>query len=146
MDVMFYCCDVAANFELVLQYRSKCGIMIEVMNMTNGEFLRLQRKSCKLSMAAVSEKIGITNTRLSHLENDQTKEPSPILLKALAQVYQIDIFELFCRYGYIDEHQHNTLTAFKRTEFLTADEIKSIQEQIDYHLFQHNKGDEKHDF
>lgn len=114
--------------------------MIMVMNMTNGEFLRFQRESCKLSMAAVSKRIGITDTRLSHLENDQTKEPSPVLLKALAQVYQIDVFELFCRYGYIDEHQYKALTVFKRTEFLTADEIKRIQEQIDYYLFLHDKG------
>lgn len=114
--------------------------MIMVMDMTNGEFLRHHRESCKLSMAVVSKRIGITDTRLSHLENDQTKEPSPIFLKALAQVYQIDVFELFCRYGYIDEHQHESLTAFKRTEFLTADEIKRIQEQIDYYLFLHNKG------
>lgn len=114
--------------------------MIVVMHMTNGEFLRLRREACKLSMSAVSKRIGITDTRLSHLENDQTKEPSPVLLKALAQVYQIDVFELFCRYGYIEEHQHKALTVFKRTEFLTDDEINRIQEQIDYYLFLHNKG------
>lgn len=110
------------------------------MNMTNGEFLRRQRESCQLSMAAVSKVIGVTNTRLSHLENDRTKEPSPTLLKAIAKVYQIDVFELFCRYGYIDEHQLRALTTFKRTEFLTADEANRIQEQIDYYLFMHNKG------
>lgn len=108
--------------------------------MTNGEFLRFQRESSNLSMAAVSKKVGITNTRLSHLENDQTREPSPVLLKSLAEIYQIDVFELFCRYGYIDENQLNSLTVFKRTEFLTADEIKRIQEQIDYYLFTHSKG------
>ena len=108
--------------------------------MTNGEFLRLQRKSCKLSMAEVSRRVGITNTRLSHLENNQTKEPSPILLKALAQIYQIDVFELFCLYGYIDEHQHHSLTAFKRVELLTAEEINLIQGQIDYYIFRRNKG------
>lgn len=108
--------------------------------MTNGEYLKLQRESRKLSMAAVSKQVGITNTRLSHLENNQTKEPSPTLLKTLAEVYQIDVFELFCRYGYIDKHQLNTLTVFKRTEFLTSEEIKRIQEQIDYYIFLHSKG------
>lgn len=134
------CCIIAANLLYILQFRSKYAIMLMVMLMTNGEFLRLQRKSCKLSMAEVSKRVNITNTRLSHLENDQTKEPSPTLLKALAQIYQIDVFELFSRYGYIDEHQHNSLTAFRRTELLTAEEVKLIQGQIDYYIFQRNKG------
>lgn len=132
-------CDFAAISHYLLHFRSMYAIIVAVIDMTNGEFLRLQRESCKLSMAAVSKEIGVTNTRLSHLENDRTKEPSPTLLKAIAKVYQIDVFELFCRYGYIDEHQLNALTTFKRTEFLTADEAKRIQEQIDYYLFMHNK-------
>ena len=110
------------------------------MYMTNGEFLRQQRKIRKLSMTEVAKRAGVTNSRLSHLENDQTKVPSPVLLKSLAQIYQLDIFEVFCRYGYIDDHQLDSLTLFKNAEFLTADEISSIQRQIDYCIFQRSEG------
>ena len=91
-------------------------------------------------MAEVSKLIGVTNTRISHLENDHIKEPSPTLLKSLAQVYKIDVFDLFCRYGYLDEQQRKSLTAFKRIEFLTNNEIDQIQQQIDYYLFLLSKG------
>ena len=111
------------------------------MLMTNGEYLRSKRESCQMSMADVSKLIGVTNTRISHLENDQVKEPSPILLKSLAKIYCIDVFDLFCRYGYLDEKQINALTALQRIEFLNDDEVLRIQQQIDYLLFLHNKGD-----
>ena len=110
------------------------------MSMTNGEFLRQQRETLKLSMAEVAKRVGVTDSRLSRLENDQTKEPSPVLLKALAQIYQLDVFDLFCRFGYIDEHQLNSLTLFRNSEFLTAEDARRIQEQIDYCIFRRNKG------
>lgn len=102
--------------------------------------LRSKREECRLSMAEVAKLTGATNTRISHLENDQIKEPSPVLLKKLAKVYQIDVFDLFCLYGYLDEAQCQALTAFKRVEYLTADEVERIQQQIDYFLFIREKG------
>jgi len=103
--------------------------------MTNGEYLKLQREKQGLSLATVARKANVTDSRISHIENDSVREPSPTLLKQLALIYEIDVFDLFCRYGYLDAPHCESLRPFRGVEYLSADDREYIQTQIEFCLF-----------
>ena len=55
---------------------------------TLGNYLRQKREEKGFSLSYVYNKTGITDSRLSKTENDLYKEPSPLLLKKLAEIYK----------------------------------------------------------
>jgi transcriptional regulator with XRE-family HTH domain len=75
-----------------------------------GFFLRKLRKSKRLTMAAVAKKIRekhpkerhywLSVSNLSWIENGKIAVPSPLMLKALAEVYGIDYHEIYTLAGY----------------------------------------------
>ena len=105
------------------------------MLMTNGEYLKSQRERQRLSLAAVARKADVTDSRISHLESDSVKEPSPRLLKQLATIYDIDVFDLFCRYGYLDSSYCAALRPFRGVEYLSDTDREYVQAQIEFCLF-----------
>ena len=98
-----------------------------------GSFLRNARESKGLSMNDVYIHTGITDSRLSRLENNSCKEPSPTILKKLSEYYSVSIVDLFIRAGYLTYDSLNICPQiFKGIEKLTDDDIKHIQGQIDF--------------
>ena len=76
---------------------------------------------------------GITDSRLSKLENNLYDEPSPKLLKKLAECYNISIVDLFIKAGYLNTDSLNICPQiFNGIEKLSDDDRKHIQGQIDY--------------
>ncbi len=98
-----------------------------------GTYLRNVREENNLSLNAVYNVTGITDSRLSKLENNNYEEPSPVMLKKLANLYQLSIVDLFIRAGYMTYDDLNICPQiFHGIDQLTDEDIKHIQNQIDY--------------
>ena len=98
-----------------------------------GNYLRNIREEKGWSLNDVYLNCGITDSRLSKLENNLYDEPSPKLLKKLAECYNISIVDLFIKAGYLSADSLNICPQiFKGIEKLSDDDRKHIQGQIDY--------------
>ena len=100
---------------------------------TVGEYLKSIREKKGLSLKEVYRKTGISDSKLSRIE----KEPNPFeitlsVLKALTELYGIDLIELLVHIGYLDE---KALSSYKRVfqnvDLLSNKQKKHIQEEID---------------
>ena len=58
------------------------------------------RKRSGLTLRSVEAKTGISNAYLSQLENDKIKEPSPLVLHKLSQLYRISYAATLQAAGY----------------------------------------------
>src|SRR5574341_2678341 len=65
-----------------------------------GSYLKSLRESKGLSQRDVEEKSGISNAFLSQLESGKVKQPSPIVLYKLAELYAVPYAVLMERAGY----------------------------------------------
>lgn len=106
-----------------------------------GNYLKEARNQTGLSQRDVYKAIGLTDSRLSRIENGTIDiEEGLSLIKKLADLYKINFVELLINTGYLD---NEALSAYERVfnnvDLLSNDERKHIQEQID--LF--TKGREK---
>lgn len=112
----------------------------EVMTLDKlGIYLRYLRELNLLSMHDVYLHTKITDSKLSRIENQSIKEPSPKDLKKLALLYKVDVIDVFKMAGFIDEADLlNYQKAFNNTDFLISEEKELIQLQIDYFARQRN--------
>lgn len=99
---------------------------------TLGEHLKDCRKKLGLSLKAVEEKTGITDSRLSKIENGQRSCPGKEL-RLLAEAYNEPVVSMFLTAGYLipddlKEYQY----VFHGVERLDSDERQHIQDEIDY--------------
>mgnify|MGYP001328575675 CR=1 FL=1 len=103
---------------------------------TLGQFLQSAREAKKLSLRAVEKATGISNAYLSQLESGKIKQPSPIFLHKLSELYEIAYNDLLSLAGYPipndDTMASNQQRAFDRFGDITKDEE---QELADYLAF-----------
>lgn len=66
-----------------------------------GEYLKKIRKSKDLSLRQVDYKSDVSFSHLSMIENGSRK-PSPLTLKELAKIYNLDYIDLYEKAGYLD--------------------------------------------
>ena len=97
-----------------------------------GAFLKQVRNQHDLSYKDVYRATGISDSKLSRIENgSKAGGPSPIDLRTLAKLYDIDLVELYILAGYQDRE---SLAAYQSTfhdvELLSTTERKHIQEEI----------------
>lgn len=78
-------------------------------------------------MAEVRKQTGITNSRLSKLENDQVADPSISVICKLSNCYEVDVVDILNEAGMNIEKS----TPFNHTSFLNEDEVDSLQKIID---------------
>lgn len=98
-----------------------------------GSYLKAKRNEKGLSLNDVYNQTGLTDSRVSKLENNSYKEPSPIMLKTLAELYEISTVELFIKAGYLTYDSLDLCSQiFHGIELLKEEDKKHIQEQIDY--------------
>lgn len=98
-----------------------------------GKYLKIKRNNLGLSLKDVYLKTGITDSRLSRLENDNYSEPPASMLKALAEAYEISVVELFIKAGYLTYDSLDICNQiFHGIELLNEDDRKHIQGQIDF--------------
>ena len=97
-----------------------------------GEKLRKLRQDSTLSLNAVYKRTGIHDSVLSHIENGETQNPAPAILKKLAGLYNVSVISLYLLCGYLDK---NDLTQYQRcfsgVDLLTDEEREFVQKQID---------------
>lgn len=95
-------------------------------------YLKNIRLQLGYSMADVCSKTGITNSKLSRIENNKNQTaPSPDILKSLADLYNINLVELYLLAGYLDKDSLSSYKeGFNNTHLLTAQERNHIQEAI----------------
>lgn len=97
------------------------------MSESLGQYLRSLRNSKHMSMAEVRKQTGITNSRLSKLENDQVADPSISVICKLSNCYEVDVVDILNEAGMNIEKS----TPFNHTSFLNKDEVDSLQKIID---------------
>ena len=96
-----------------------------------GTYLHLIREEKKLSLNEVYKKTGITDSRLSKLENNLYQEPSPLMLKQLADFYDISIVDLYIKAGYLTYEALNICSqVFHGIDKLTEDESSTERKQL----------------
>jgi HTH-type transcriptional regulator, competence development regulator len=109
-----------------------------------GEYLRAARQRKGLSLRAVEAAIGISNAYLSQLEQGKIKQPSPVDLHKLSQLYDLSYAEVMRLIGYPvpgeDDEQSSSDIAARLGPVTEAEE----DELVDYLRFlrSRRKGDD----
>lgn len=78
-----------------------------------GEYLERIRKSKDLSLRQVDYRSDVSYSHLSMIEKG-TRRPSPLTLKELAKVYNLDYIDLYEKAGYIDLAEKERLIKNKK--------------------------------
>lgn len=98
-----------------------------------GNFLKEKRLQQGLSMKNVYKATGISDSKLSRIENgSNSSTPAPCILQALSKLYGINLLELYRMAGYLDEEAISSYKqVFQNVNLLTEEERAHIQTQID---------------
>lgn len=98
-----------------------------------GDYLKKARIRQGLSLKDVYRKTGISDSRLSRIENGATAfEVGPSSTKALAKLYKINLVDFLINAGYLDAEALSAYEqVFRNVDLLSDDERNHIQEQID---------------
>ncbi len=98
-----------------------------------GNYLRHIRTSKNLSLKDVYKATGISDSKLSRIENGgNTSETAPSILRALAALYDVSLVDMYIVAGYLDDEALSYYKqVFKNVDLLSEDERNHIQEQID---------------
>jgi len=76
------------------------------MNMPNfGEYLKGLREKQRMSLRDVERRTGVSNAYLGQIEQAKRPPPHPNILKKLASLYGVPVYELMAAAGYLDEAQ-----------------------------------------
>ena len=71
--------------------------------MTIGEYIAQARKDRGLSQRALGKAAGLSAAEITRIENNQRKNPSPVLLRRIADALLLDLDDLMRMAGYIPE-------------------------------------------
>jgi HTH-type transcriptional regulator, competence development regulator len=116
----------------------------ENMDEQLGGVLRLRREELGLSLRQVEDKTGISNAYLSQVENHKIAQPSPSILRKLADLYEISYSRLMGLAGHPAVDDRGRKAVF----FRTSSGLKEItrgeeRELLDYLRFLRMKRSEK---
>ncbi|MBE5077794.1 helix-turn-helix domain-containing protein [Anaerotignum lactatifermentans] len=98
-----------------------------------GDYLKKARVRQGLSLKDVYKETGISDSRLSRIENGtKAFEVGPFCTKALAKLYKINLVDLLIKAGYLDTDALSSYEqVFQNVDLLSDDERNHIQKQID---------------
>lgn len=99
-----------------------------------GKFIAEHREAKNLSRRKLAELANISHTEIHRLENGERKNPSPPVLKAIANALGVTYDEIMKAAGYMDSTSPSPVIAARipGTEDLTDDEIKEVRNFIDF--------------
>lgn len=107
------------------------------IKLTLGQYLTSIRDDRGLSQREVEKRTNkvVSNAYLSQIENDQIKKPSPNILNALAELYDVSYDDLMERAGFVvptrsrgSEQRHGRIATF-------ADHNLTSEEEAQLHQF-----------
>lgn len=91
------------------------------------------RKRSGLTLRSVEAKTGISNAYLSQLENGRVKEPSPVVLHKLCQLYRISYASALQAAGYpLPGRTAASSTLAARIGPTSAEEEDALAEYLDF--------------
>lgn len=105
-------------------------------NVTLGEYLASIRNDRKLSLRAVEDRTSkqVSNAYLSQIETGKIQQPSPNILHALSDLYDISYETLMEKAGYIsksnsrsDTSRHGRAATFAEHNLTSAEERELMQ-------------------
>lgn len=70
-----------------------------------GEYLKALREKQRMSLRDVERECGVSNSYMGQIEQGKKPPPHPNILKKLAPVYHVPVYELMRAAGYLDEEQ-----------------------------------------
>ncbi len=101
-----------------------------------GAYLKSLREAAGLTLRAVEHEAGVSNAFLSQLESGKVRQPSPVVLHKLAEVYGVPYEMLMGKAGYpVPKSQKNDPAPgglFQRFGRLTQDEEQSLLEYLSF--------------
>ena len=111
-----------------------------------GEYLKVARQQKEMSLRAVESAINISNAYLSQLEQGKIKQPSPVMLHQLSQLYGLSYAKVMRLIGYPvpgENEEDETQSDIAARIGPVSDEEE--EELIDYlnYLRSKHKGDDK---
>jgi transcriptional regulator with XRE-family HTH domain len=111
-----------------------------------GVFLQAAREGKKLTLRAAEQATGISNAYLSQLESGKIKQPSPVILHKLSDLYGVSYIDLLSLSGYpipskTEETNRSTLAA--RIGPVTEGEEEALVEYLQFLRSRKNKGKKK---
>ena len=97
-----------------------------------GAHLKSLRTERGLSLKAVYNECGISDSRLSRIEHGEANTIDPEVLRSLARFYNVDVISLLLVAGYLDESDLKDYQfRFKNVALLDDEELQGIQTMID---------------
>lgn len=111
-----------------------------------GRFLQAAREQKKLTLRAVEQATGVSNAYLSQLESGKIKQPSPVFLHKLSDLYEISYTDLLSLSGYplpssVEEATKSGMAA--RIGPVTNDEEAALIEYLEFLRSRRRKGSHK---
>ena len=79
-----------------------------------GQFLRTARERKGLTLRAVEQSTQISNAYLSQLESGKIKQPSPVILHKLSEIYEVSYAAAMLHAGYPLPNEHKQGERAKR--------------------------------
>lgn len=108
-----------------------------------GKFIELARKHKNLSLRDVQEQTDISNAYLSQLEKGKIKQPSPLVLHKLSEIYEVSYAELMQLSGYPvpNASEEITETGFSsRVGPITKDEEDELLAYLEFIRAKRRRG------
>ncbi len=68
-----------------------------------GEYLKMLREKQRMSLRDVERRTGVSNVYVGQIEQAKRPPPHPNILKKLAPIYDVSVYELMTVAGYLDE-------------------------------------------
>jgi len=98
-----------------------------------GVFIKEKRALRELSIRRLAEIAGISHTEIKRIEDGVRKQPSPQVLRAIAEALNVSYDDIMTAAGYIDTPA-NMLVATKimDADDLTDEEISKVEDYINY--------------
>ncbi len=101
---------------------------------TVGEVLKKRREELGVTLREVEDKVAISNAYLSQLENGKISQPSPSVLRKLADFYKVSYARLMELAGHPTVTAKERKAVFFRTstglQEITKDEEKELVEYL----------------
>jgi len=70
-----------------------------------GEYLKALREKQRMSARDVERECGVSNSYVGQIEHGKRPPPHPNVLKKLAPLYHVSVYELMRAAGHLDEEQ-----------------------------------------
>jgi HTH-type transcriptional regulator, competence development regulator len=103
---------------------------------TLGQFLRAARERKSLSLRAVERETGVSNAYLSQLESGKIRQPSPVVLHKLAELYGVAYGTVLERAGYPavsgGASDQEPAVIDSRLGQITLDEERALREYLEF--------------